>query len=58
LPGRDFYTDYALNDLHEFWAESVEIYFEKATEMKAQFPSLYYAISNLLNQDHAARITM
>jgi Mlc titration factor MtfA (ptsG expression regulator) len=55
-PGNDFYTDYALRDLHEFWAESIENYFERPVEMKVYFPDLYAAMCNLLNQDQAKRV--
>ncbi|MEO6231720.1 MAG: zinc-dependent peptidase [Ferruginibacter sp.] len=52
--GKGLYTSYAMKDFQEFWAESVEIFFEKPIQMKAIYPSLYAAISDLLNQDPAA----
>lgn len=52
--GKGLYTAYAMRDFQEFWAESVEIFFEKPIQMKAIYPSLYEAISHLLNQDPAA----
>jgi hypothetical protein len=51
LPGNDLYSDYALTDFQEFWAESVEIFFEKPQQLKANYPELYDALSKLLNQD-------
>ncbi len=53
IPGNDLYTDYALRNFQEFWAESVEIFFEKPVKLKNNYPELYAAISDLLNQDPA-----
>lgn len=50
-PGNDLYSDYALRNFQEFWAESAEIFFEKPAEMKAAYPVLYDTIKILLNQD-------
>ncbi|MEO5942260.1 MAG: zinc-dependent peptidase [Ferruginibacter sp.] len=50
-PGIDFYSEYALKNFQEFWAESIEIFFEKPMQMKTIYPDLYKAISTLLNQD-------
>ena len=44
------YSDYGLRNLQEFWAESVEIFFERPSAMNQQYPELYAAISFLLNQ--------
>ncbi len=44
------YTDYALKNLQEFWAESVEIFFERPTHMKKQYPELYSCMQTILNQ--------
>lgn len=52
-PGYDLYTDYALTNIQEFWAESVEIFFEKPVILKANYPELYNVIKELLNQDTA-----
>ena len=51
LPGNDLYSDYALRNFQEFWAESAEIFFEKPAAMKARYPVLYDTIKTLLNQD-------
>jgi hypothetical protein len=50
-PGNDLYSDYALKNFQEFWAESAEIFFEKPAAMKAAYPLLYDTIKTLLNQD-------
>ncbi len=45
------YSEYAVTDFQEFWAESAEIYFERPAELKELYPALYDVIKNLLNQD-------
>lgn len=47
------YSDYAVTDFQEFWAESAEIFFEKPAELKEMYPHLYETIKTLLNQDLA-----
>jgi Mlc titration factor MtfA (ptsG expression regulator) len=47
------YSEYALKNMQEFWAESVEIFFEKPFILKTTYPGLYASISHLLNQDPA-----
>lgn len=47
------YTDYALKNLQEFWAESVEIFFERPSQMKQQYPALYSCMQTILNQSTA-----
>lgn len=42
---------YAATNYNEFWAVSVETFFEKSLLMKAEMPELYEAICYLLNQD-------
>ncbi|MEJ7611570.1 MAG: zinc-dependent peptidase [Ferruginibacter sp.] len=46
----DFYSDYALRNFQEFWAESVERFFERPAEMKQFYPDVYDSLSGLLNQ--------
>jgi Mlc titration factor MtfA (ptsG expression regulator) len=46
----NLFSDYALKNFQEFWAESVEIFFERPSEMKEQYLNLYESISTLLNQ--------
>lgn len=53
---KDLYSDYAMSNFQEFWAESIEIFFEKPVEMKTVHPELYNAMSDLLNQSPADRI--
>ena len=49
--GNDLYSDYALKNSHEFWAESIEIFFEKPVQLKLAYPELYDSLKILLNQD-------
>jgi len=42
---------YAATDFQEFWAVTVETFFEKSKEMKTKMPELYEAVSTLLNLD-------
>lgn len=51
LPGNDLYSDYALTNFQEFWAESVEIFFERPADMKRIYLDLYNAMCELLNQN-------
>lgn len=48
---KNLYSYYADTDLQEFWAESVEIFFEKPGELYLQYPTVYEAMKILLNQD-------
>ncbi|MBO9684312.1 MAG: zinc-dependent peptidase [Flavisolibacter sp.] len=48
---KNLYSAYADTDLQEFWAESVEIFFEKPNELYLQYPSVYEAMKVLLHQD-------
>ncbi|MDB5277899.1 MAG: zinc-dependent peptidase [Ferruginibacter sp.] len=50
IPGFDLYSDYALKNFQEFWAENIEIFFEKPAALRAHYPDLYYTICTLLNQ--------
>ena len=43
--------DYARTNFDEFWAVSIETFFENSQQFKAEMPHLYRAISELLNQD-------
>jgi Mlc titration factor MtfA (ptsG expression regulator) len=44
----------ALSNKNEFWATSIELFFEKPVELKEQYPQLYNSICRVLNQDPAA----
>ena len=48
---RNLYSDYAETNLQEFWAETVEIFFEKPQELYDQHPDVFDAMVVLLNQD-------
>ena len=48
---KNLYSAYADTNLQEFWAESVEIFFEKPTELSDQYPSVFEAMKMVLNQD-------
>lgn len=50
-PGNDLYSDYAMKNFQEFWAESIEIFFEKPADMNNAYPDLYTGLKSLLNQD-------
>jgi len=45
------YSDYTLRNFQEFWAESIEIFFERPADMKAMYADLYEAMCEILNQD-------
>jgi MtfA peptidase len=44
------FSDYAFKNFQEFWAESVEIFFEKPVTLKEEYPELYASMCSLLNQ--------
>lgn len=50
-PGNDLYSEYALSDFQEFWAESVEVFFEKPAVLKTIYPDLFEAMTEILKQD-------
>lgn len=43
--------DYAGTNYHEFWAVSVEVFFENPIRLKHELPALYDAMARLLKQD-------
>jgi len=45
------YSKYAMQNFQEFWAESVEIFFEKPILLREKYPDLFEAMKNILNQD-------
>ncbi|HEX6333204.1 MAG TPA: zinc-dependent peptidase [Flavisolibacter sp.] len=47
----DLYSDYATTDMQEFWAESVELFFEKPGQLQLKYPAVFRAMKELLNQD-------
>ena len=42
---------YAATNYHEFWAVSVEVFFENPIRLRHEFPELYKAMKSLLRQD-------
>lgn len=44
------YSEYAMSNFQEFWAESVELFFEKPLALRDLYPSLYDTMSLVLNQ--------
>ncbi len=45
------YSEYAVKNFQEFWAESIELFFEKPHNLKTKYPTLYDSLKTLLNQD-------
>jgi MtfA peptidase len=45
------YSHYAMKNFQEFWAESIEIYFENPLKMQQLYPDLYSTMCEILNQD-------
>jgi Mlc titration factor MtfA (ptsG expression regulator) len=43
--------EYAATNYHEFWAVSVEVFFENPVQFRHELPDLYEAMARLLNQD-------
>jgi Mlc titration factor MtfA (ptsG expression regulator) len=48
---RSYLRSYAFSNLHEFWAVSVEAFFENPQGLKDNMPDLYDALCRVLNQD-------
>ncbi|MFN8291122.1 MAG: zinc-dependent peptidase [Chitinophagaceae bacterium] len=51
MGGSHLLDDYAMTNFDEFWAVSVETFFENPAEFKVKLPQLYNEIRLLLNQD-------
>lgn len=49
--GNHLYTDYALSSTDEFWASSVELFFEQPEMLNIYYPQVYTIVKTLLNQD-------
>jgi len=45
------YSDYAMKNFQEFWAESIEIFFENPQRLSQHYPELYHVLCDLLCQD-------
>jgi Mlc titration factor MtfA (ptsG expression regulator) len=52
---RSYLRSYAFSNMHEFWAVSVEAFFENPAELRRNMPDLYDALSNVLNQDPGSK---
>jgi Mlc titration factor MtfA (ptsG expression regulator) len=52
----NFLRDYAFTNRHEFFAVSVEHFFEAPKEFKEKLPGLYALLKNLLKQDPAGEL--
>jgi MtfA peptidase len=52
--GIRLFDENALRNKNEFWATSVELFFEKPFELKTHYPDLYQSLCIVLNQDTAA----
>jgi len=48
---KSYLRNYALTNIHEFWAVSVEAFFENPSDLKSNMPQLYDALCRVLNQD-------
>jgi Mlc titration factor MtfA (ptsG expression regulator) len=53
---RSYLRSYAFSNLHEFWAVSVEAFFENPAGLKLNMPELYEALCRVLNQDPITNI--
>jgi Mlc titration factor MtfA (ptsG expression regulator)/cbb3-type cytochrome oxidase subunit 3 len=45
------YSDYAMKNFQEFWAESIEIFFENPQRLRQHYAELYQVLCDLLSQD-------
>jgi Mlc titration factor MtfA (ptsG expression regulator) len=50
-PRESLFNNYAYKNRQEFWAESVEVFFEDPLNMQINYDELFTAIKTLLNQD-------
>lgn len=48
---RSLFTEQGLSNVHECWAESVELFFENPADLQQHYPELYRGIMVLLQQD-------
>lgn len=47
----NLYTDYAFTSLQEFWAVSVELFFERAQDLNNFYPNIFEILKNILQQN-------
>ena len=55
-PGNNLYSDYGLTNFQEFWAESVEVFFERPVMLRTIYPDLFVAMTEILKQDPSSYI--
>ena len=48
---KSYLRSYAFSNIHEFWAVSVEAFFENPAGLKENMPNLFVALCRVLNQD-------
>ena len=46
-----FFRSYGATNMEEFWAVSVECFFEQSEEFMHQFPESYFALCKVFNQN-------
>ena len=51
LHRRSILRNYAFTNFEEFWAVSVEAFFELPQELKTNLPAIYHSLCEVLNQD-------
>ncbi len=54
MPAESIYRPYAFENLEEFFAISVELFFERTERFRADFPKLYHLLSRILKVDPVA----
>ncbi|UAY51338.1 zinc-dependent peptidase [Ferruginibacter albus] len=54
----NLFCDYAYKNIQEFWAVSIEIFFERSIDMQNKYPELYAALCDILNQNPANKIAI
>ena len=47
----NLYTAYAFTNLQEFYAVSIELFFEKTIHLQTAYPNVFEQLQNLLNQN-------
>lgn len=51
-----FYRNYAASNIHEFFAVSVENFFERSVDMERELPNLFLGLTRLLKMNPCERI--
>ena len=52
------FRHYGFTNIDEFWAVSVEVFFEQPIQLQKTYPNLYKIIARLLKQDMAKRLEL